>query len=59
MTAMMAMAETAKAMAMAMATVTETVTPMMPPPSMAKMLMKMMAAIQGRQLDVNDGTMLM
>jgi hypothetical protein len=55
------MAETAKAMAMVMvmATATETATPMMPPPSMAKMSIKTTAAIQGWRLDVNDGTMLM
>jgi hypothetical protein len=34
-------------------------TPMMPPPLTAKMSMMMTAAIQGRQLDVNDGTTLM
>ncbi len=54
MMATMAMAETAKGMAMAMAT--ETATPMMPPPLMAKMSMKTMAAIRGWRLDVDNGT---
>ncbi len=54
MTGAAAMAETA----MAMATATEMATPMMPPPSTAKMSMKTTAAIQGQQLDVNDGTTL-
>ncbi len=55
MTATTAMAETVKAMAMA----TVRAMPMMPPPSTAKMSMKTRAAIQGRQLDVDDGTMSM
>ncbi len=53
MSATTGMAETA------MATATATATPMMPPPLTAKMSMKTMAAIQGWQLDVNDGTTLM
>ncbi len=59
--AMTAMAEMEKVimMAMAMATATETATLMMPPPSMVKMSMKTTTAIQGWQLDVNDGTTLM
>jgi hypothetical protein len=57
MTATTAMVEMAKAMAMAMAM--ETATPMMPPLSTAKILMMTTAAIQGRRLDVDDGTTLM
>jgi hypothetical protein len=59
MTVTKAMAETVKAMAMAMAMATKTATPMMLPPSMGKMLVKTMVAIQGRQLEFNNGTTLM
>jgi hypothetical protein len=52
------MAKTAKAMAMVMAMVTamEMAMPMMLLLSMAKMLMKTTAVIQGWQLDIDDGT---